>query len=743
MQSNFRERTCAAFGERQRLLQAVLASSALVAMPVFAESAHAQAVSSESETGEIIVTAQKRAESVRDVPQSLVVIKGETLTSQGLQSVSDLTSQFPGVTTFSFGGAGQSQINIRGITLGFDTASTVATYLDDIPFGSGSSYSGLSQTGLELGSFDVERVELLRGPQGTLYGASALGGLLKYVLVQPDASDFAATLQAEGSTSDRSNSYAVRGSVNVPLVADKMAIRVTALHGHDGGNVDNIARDLSNIDRYSKDVARVSLVFAPTERLTLRANALVQGLDRDGSSEVYYSVATGKPLYGDFTNNQALPTSFRQRAESYSVNGEYDLGFANLQATIGRQHFDNQLVQDVSDAYPVIFSAFFPINGADIYTHLKLHKTTAEVRLASSGKQKLEYIVGIFYDDEDILKYQALGGYLNTAKLPVDLGTFTIPSTYREYAAYGNVTYHFSSKLDATFGIRASRNQQAFRQIGTGLLGSSNPGAKQKATVLTYLGTIRYHLSGDNMLYARASSGYRPGGPNLIAFDPVTHAQIGSSTFKADSLWNYEIGAKLRPASWLTADISAFYIDWKDIQLVAVRNGLGVIANGGTARSKGVEFALTARPLPNWTTSITGAWMDAKLTEAAPDVAGRADERLPNSPHLSMTAATDYRIFKSDTVSATVGASWRYIGLRKSSFDASTTAPQYTQPAFSTVDLRARIETRQFDVGFYLRNLFDKRGQISAVTNFAFAGGPARVSVTQPRTFGLVLTARY
>ena len=728
---------------QQRRLQAALATTILAAATIPVQAAWAQDSSKQQTSDEIIVTAQKRAESVRDVPQSLVAVKGETLTSRGIQQVDDLTAQFPGVTTFNYGGAGQSQINIRGITLGFDTAATVATYIDDVPFGSGSAYSGLSQIGLELGTFDVQRVELLRGPQGTLYGASALGGLLKYVLTPPEMSDIGAIAQIEGTTSARGQTYAIRGAFNVPVVPDKLAFRITGLHAHDDGEVDNVARGEKRIDRHDKQVGRFSLAFTPTDRLKLQATALIQRLDRDGSSEVYYDRATGKPVYGDFKNFQPRASGFNQKAELYSLSGEYDLGSATFQATVGRQRLINDIAQDASEAYPAIFGAFFPIDAASITSRLSLHKTTAEVRIASNGKRALEYIVGVYYTDEDINKYQRLAGFFGGTELPFAIGEFDLPATYREIAGYANATYHFTNRFDATFGLRVSRNSQTFEQIGSGLLGASNPGSSAKDTVVTYLGTVRYHISDENMIYARASSGYRPGGPNLVISDPVTGEPLGATSFEPDTIWNYELGVKLRPVSWLTADVSAFRIDWSKIQLGSIVNGIGVFANGASARSQGIEFAFDARPTDAWTASLSGAWMNSKLTAPAPDVSGRDGERLPNSPRWSLTASTDYRLFESDDLTGSIGASWRYLGKRTASFDASLSAPQYVLPAFSTFDVRSSIGTDRWTLDLYVRNIFDKRGQISATTNFAFAGGPARVTVIQPRTFGAVLTTHF
>lgn len=724
--------------------RALLSLSALAASQLAAQGAMAQEQSSPVvEDNIIIVTAQKRDESIRDVPQSLVVVTGEDLTSKGVQSVEDLAGQIPGVSTYNFGGAGQTSVNVRGVTVGVDTSATVATYVDDVPFGSGSAYSGLGQIGLELGSFDVQRVELLRGPQGTLYGASALGGLLKYVLVEPDMDELNGTLQLEGYAGAQSQSYAVRGAISVPVVTDKVAIRITGVQAEDGGYVDNIARGETNIDGYDKQVGRFTIAITPTDSLKLHGTVLLQRLDRDGSSDVYYNRTTGQLVYGDLQNSQPFASPFKQKTNVYSFGGEYDFGGATLQAMVARQNFDNTYSQDASEAYPALLGGFFPMNEAGVNTILNLDKTVAEVRLASSGKARLEYLLGLYYTDEDISKVSQLVGAQDGTPLGVDLGTFTLPSTYREKAAYGNLTYHFTDRFDATVGIRVARNDQSFEQIGTGVLAGNNPGGSASETAVTYLGTMRYRFGDDNLAYVRVASGYRPGGPNLAILDPMTGLPIGGSTFKSDSLWSYEAGVKLRPASWLTADVSYFHNDWKDIQLNAVRNAIGVIANGAGAKSDGVEFAFTARPIPEWTASLSGAWIDSRLNGAASDIGGIDGENLPNSPRWTLGASTDYELFDNGSFKGSIGASWKYVGERTASFDAAAGIPQYVLPAFNTLDLRAGLEAGHWNLDLYVRNLFDERGQLSATTAYAFAGGPARVTVVRPRTFGAILSTTF
>jgi len=692
------------------------------------------------EDSEIVVTAQKRDESVRDVPQSITALTGEALARSGVQSLEDLAAQTPGVSTFSLGGAGQNQITIRGVTTGVDVSPTVATYIDDVPFGSGTPYGGAAQLGIELGSFDVQRVEVLRGPQGTLYGASAFGGLLKYVLQPVDLSGSSVKLQTEGSVTEKGGfNSGFRGAVNLASTAGDYGVRVTLLRNHDAGYVDNAATGRERVNRNTSTVVRVSGLAELTERLRVRGTFLLQNLDRDGTGEVYYDRQTREPLYGDLTTFQPNESPLRQNYKLYAVGADYDADFAQISATYSHQDISNVYYYDSSELYPLLFSGL--VDTTTVKTDQSVARDTGELRFTSPAGKPFEWVAGLYYTKERSRRVQSLIGFSDGVAEPVNLGTFDINNDYEEVAAYLNGTYHVSSQFDVTLGARYSHTSQDFFQVGSGLIGQSNPGASMKGDVVTYLATMRYHLDDKTMFYARAASGYRPGGPNLVALDE-NGDPIGDPTFRPDKLWNYEIGVRSRPLDGVTFDLSGFYIDWSDIQLIGVRNGLGVAVNAGSAVSKGVEASLVVTPLPKWTVSGQVTYTDAHLTDAAPDLGARDGERLTSVPDWSFSVATDYN-FDLGSAWARLGATWRYAGPRTSSFDGNAQYPQYNLPAYHVVDLRAGVALGEWDLSLYVRNLFDKRAQLSANTIFASAGGPARLAIMRPRTVGLVATTTF
>jgi outer membrane receptor protein involved in Fe transport len=320
---------------------------------------------------------------------------------------------------------------------------------------------------------------------------------------------------------------------------------------------------------------------------------------------------------------------------------------------------------------------------------------------------------------------------------------YSAPTSYKEYAAFGDVTYHLTHSLDAQLGVRVSRNDQDLAETYyPGLVsGPTVSGIQSSEHVTTYLATARYHFTDSDMVYARIASGYRPGGPNVQVVDPITGTVRGGNTFQPDTLWNYELGIKLALNDVLTLDTSVFHIDWKDIQLQSVVNGLTAFVNGQRAKSDGVETALSYQPLRNLTLSATASYTNARLADAVPSIKAASGERLPNAPRASAAARADYRMSLGSDWTGFAGASWSYIGNRTVSYDASVSPLHYELPAYQTVDLRLGAERAGLGLTVYLRNAGNTRGQVSADTTFNLPY--YRISVIEPRTVGALLTYRF
>jgi iron complex outermembrane receptor protein len=686
------------------------------------------------------ITANRRREPAREVPMQVNALGAQELQRKGDASMSDYLTKEPGVALTS-SGAGNAQISMRGITTGADISPTVGVYVDEVPFGSSTIYGLGAQLALDMGLLDLNHIELLRGPQGTLYGAGAMGGLLKYVTNEPDSEGGItghAGVMLSGTEHGGLN-HTESAVVNVPIKQDVAALRVSAFNEQDGGYVNRIGSDPEKgVNGSSTRGGRASLTVTPTNALTVRLTATTQQIKRDGNAAVDYNFYTRQPLYGDLTQSRLVDEPFDQIIELYSANIEYDFGWARLNAISAYQTIRSSNISDDSPVYPGLLNALY---GAPLFRtaaaslSASTDKFTQELRLTSPANRKLEWIAGLFYTHESSNQDQAL-----TATGPgtsLTLLTNNFPSTYKEYAAYGDLTYHFTTRLSATAGLRIAHNDQTFSAISSGpLAGNGNNPGQSADTSKTYLFTLGYLLTQNSSLYGRVATGYRPGGPQPSLHDPVT-GQMTPGTFNPDTLTSYEVGYK---ADFLdkraSISVSAFDIEWKNIQLNTVVNTLGVVTNGGKARSRGLEFFGTLNPTPQWRLGAGLTYLDSRLTQDVSGIGAVSGDRLPNTPDFSATLNVDY-LFNVASYRAYAGATETFIGQRNSNFPGSKSLPNFSMPSYFTTDLRAGIDLRKANVSFFVHNLFNRRGMLTAGTSFVPSGGPASVAFIQPLTVGM------
>ena len=325
---------------------------------------------------------------------------------------------------------------------------------------------------------------------------------------------------------------------------------------------------------------------------------------------------------------------------------------------------------------------------------------------------------------------------------PVDLLTVNLPSSYQEYAGFGTLTWHLTQQLDFTGGVRYAHNSQRFEQIGSGPLIFSVPERSETDSIVTYLATIRYRASENLMSYVRYATGYRPGGPNVVLND-LSGQPLADPTFGADQLRSYEGGIKASSADGrFGVDASVYFIKWDDLQINAVRNGLGVVDNAAAAESKGAE--LTADIRADSAADTGGCTrICRRRTQRGRSGFGRLRRRPPpDTPEFTGTLSADYG-FEVGGREAFLGTTLRHVTDRVSSYDASAGSPQYDLPEYTTVDLRTGLQLGSARLQLYLRNAFDERGKLSATTAFSALGGPVWVSLVQPRTIGFNVITQF
>ncbi len=679
---------------------------------------------------EIVVTAQKREERLRDVPQSVSAVTAETLERLQANSFEEYVAHVPGLTALG-GQAGNTRLTLRGLNTG-SVASTVGTYVDETPFGSSTSLVNAGVLALDLDPFDVQRIEVLRGPQGTLYGASTLGGIIKFVTTAPSPDAFEARARASAEqTQDGDPSYALRAVMNAPL-GDRAALRVSGIYRDQGGYVDDPSRGATNINGVETAGVRAAFLLNATDNLQIRLSAHLQDVNSNAQDDVAYFQDPLEPVGGDL--DQYRPFSELSEIDYRIYNGtvDWDLGFASLISSSSYSELGQYRESDGTLAFGL------PSFLANDVTQ---EKFTQEVRLVSPSSDRFEWVIGGFYAKEEGLIDQEI--FFDTPPGTVTGLTAVIASDYEEIAAFGGITYKFTPQFDVSVGARYAENEQSVEQGGTAV---SSGGEDSTDDALTYSIAPRFRIGDDTMIYARVASGYRPGGPNILGVPSVIPA-----TFNPDETVNYELGVKTDLFNgMLRLDAALFHIDWTDIQLLVFDGVVSGNSNGSSAESEGVEWSATLAPTDGLTLVWSGAYTDAKLTgDTDPIVVGGASgDPLPYSPEWASTLDVNYE-WAVGQHTAYVGGAWRYVGEQSSGFPGTGGflygAEQIELPSYNIFDLRAGMEFEQFAVDVFARNVGDER----AVTSFGGFGATlpdapnGAANLIRPRTIGVSLSTRF
>ena len=694
---------------------------------------------------EVVVTAEKREQNLRDVPQSVTALSGDALQIQRVSTFEDYVTRVPGMNLVS-SQPGLSRLVLRGINAG-GVSATIGTYVDETPYGSVTALANGGDRAPDLDAFDMQRIEVLRGPQGTLYGASSLGGLLKFVTNAPDPTHFSGRVEVDGvDVKSGSTGGSVKGVFNAPL-GDTAAVRISGYYNDQPGYIDDPQRNAKNVNGARFGGIRIGFLYRPTDEFTLRLSAVGQNINSRGSSTEDVNRLTLVPLYGDLTQSRTFSPPNRVNYRVYNATVDYDLGFASLTSATSYGTLREHNNQDASAQLGGVLTAVFqtPL-GAGILGALDQNKFTQEVRLASPA-QKFEWLVGGFYTRETNELRQNLSALsIPTApQVAPGLGGLflvNLASKYSEYAAFANVDYHFTDRFDVSVGGRISHNSQNSGQVSSGLLVGPTPSVVAGTSsddVFTFAIAPKFKLSEDATLYARISKGYRPGGPNALS--PLAPAAV-PRTFASDSLVNYEAGIKADLFDRRGAvELTAFYINWSNIQLLANVGGVNVNTNGGSAVSKGVEGIATFAVTQDFTLSANAAYTEAHLTSSTgPLLGGRDGDRLPYSAPFAGALSADYRHSVSEDMSVFLGGSVRFTGRRRSAFDPTV---RISLPSYTAIDLHGGVDVRQFRLEAYVKNLGDERGILSLTGIGSTPNGAVQAGIIRPRTVGLSLSATF
>jgi outer membrane receptor protein involved in Fe transport len=723
-----------------------LAHAISLALLIAASSAVAEDPTSNDQTlGTIIVTAQKRSEDIQNVPLSVGVVDEAQIENQHLTQLSDIAGYLPGFTVINGGSPGQAQLGLRGISP-LSAGSTVATYIDETPLGTSSNYGGGSTEVLDLLPYDFQSVEVLRGPQGTLYGASSLGGVVRYVTKQPDLDQFWGRAGADvfEQSGSGDTGYGGRFAFNIPLAPGQLALAVSGARQQSPGYTDNVRTGDKNQDDFWQQAAHATLYWKASDDVSVKASLLQSIVDSHSSSTTALEPISLKPVYGDLKDDNYFLEPFRRTVDYGNLTVNWNVGFADFVSATSFEHNKASSGLDATLVYGVAFPLFgLPDPGLSLVTYqLRLNKTTQEFRLVSKPDDHIEWLVGAFYTDERSQQNQAasaqLFDYTSIAGLD-PLAVVGFPSTYKEYAGFGDLTYKFSSAFDITGGVRWAHNKQTFSEITSGALtGDLNVPGNSSEDVFTYSLSPRLHLSEDAMVYARVASGYQPGGPNLALPGVPTSVE-------ASKLTNYEVGLKtLFDDRRVIIDVALYDIEWNKIQISAVSNGVAYLTNGGTARSRGAEFTSLWMPVNGLRLGLNGAYTDAVITEDVPSLGGLNGDRLPAIPKWSWSATADYSFPVAANWTGRVGGGVRYVGSSFSGLEHNPLA--LPQDNYTVLDLNGDISNDTWTFRVFAKNVTDKRvyTNLTALTN-AGTGEIDRVNAVPlaPRMIGVGFDVKF
>ena len=762
---------------RPTLIAAVAAALAAASAARADEQAQAQQsapAASASTLQEVVVTAQKRVEKLHDVPMGVTAVTTDQMDKLRLTDFQDLQAMVPALSVEQVQ-PGLSRLTLRGENVG-GVGSTVTTYVDDTPVGSSNALSNGSIITGDFDTWDLQRVEVLRGPQGTLYGAGSEGGLLKYVTNAPDPTRSEGAFQVGAEDISHGDwGLLTKGMINEPIGNDA-AIRLSGFFSQLPGYLDDPQLNETNVNRGFREGGRASLLVNATDNFSIRLTAFGQNLRTDATSDVDAVGAAGNPLappanqlsplVGNYIQNRFInePSTFRYRVFSADLN--WNLGWGSLTSVTSYSKSYQNLFEDASSTpagggltygdYAAIFNGL-PIGSAGVAetSVIQLGKFTQEVRLASTGTNTLDWQLGGFFTREASTIRQTLPTFAfpGGAILGLDFEDADVGALYREWSGFGEVTYHFNPQWDIALGGRWSENKQSADESLAGPLVGPAPqlsGGASTGTDFTYSIAPRWHVSDNTLVYARIATGYRPGGPNVLP--PGVPAGV-AATYQADTTTNYEIGTRTSFMDHrLSVDVAAFAINWDKIQLFEYVENTGINANGGSAQSKGVEWTFDLAPSEGLNFMLTGAYIDANLTADAPAAGGTNGDPLPYAPKWSTSLDGSYNWHAVNDFDGFVGATWSYVGSRISDFQASATIvnnaivfvpnPRAELPSYSTVGVRAGLTSPRWTFELYCKNLGDERG-ITSYSNQGTPGNGGSIGLIVPRTVGVTVTTRF
>lgn len=701
----------------------------------------------------IVVTARRVVEQIQDVPISINAIGAEELQARGIKDTLDVIRAMPGVS-MARPNSGLLRITIRGI--GSDARSpTVGYYLDDVPIGSvlQSDASGAP----DPMAFDLERVEVLKGPQGTFYGASAMGGAIKFVSQRPQLGQFDYRLSGEASSTEGGDeSYDGRAIVNVPF-GEAVAGRVGVLYRDNGGFIDRVAggqttegvTSINTVDQENANdsqtlMLRGSLLIEPTSTFRILPAVIHQENERDQADSFWESLP-------DFEQSNVVPAANDDTFDLYTLVMEKEFAGATLTSITGLFERDQEVTLDetffIGGLVPPFATQPSQATAVSDYEY-----TTQEIRLTSGGEGPVSFVVGGFYS-YDVLKAASdffTQGATSLFGVPPVNGVEDVVfaqrtrSITKQQAVFGDLTYNWTDSFATGIGLRYYDYDQTFQRQADGLFNGgpsgSDEGAQSDGTV-PHL-TVSYKLAEDHLVYASATEGFRIGGTNPAVPTDLCQEDLSAlglagapSQFESDEVWSYEVGSK---NTFLDARVvlnaALFHNDWKNLQQVVGLPGCGFSFEGnvGKAHSEGAELELRGRVAHGLDLGLGLAYTDSVIDEGAPGVNAQPGDRVLHTPKWTVNLGANYERPLSSGGRLFARADYQWRDEQFSTFDP---VPGQVEGAYAVANVSAGYGHDRWTIRLFVNNV----GNADPRFDYTEAQSNGVASTLRPRTIGVSL----
>lgn len=733
---------------------------------------------------EITVSAQKITENLRQVPISISVVNQAQIRQQRIIDIGDLTRVVPNFSYTTSGNPGGANLQMRGISSSAG-ASTVGIYLDDVSIASSKTGGFAGQAEPQL--LDIQQVEVLRGPQGTLYGASAEGGVIKYHTNPVNLRQFGADALGEVSSTQHGGlNYKATGVLNLPVVPGAFGIRLAAQVDNHSGFIDRYSPDThaltaKDINDHRATAARLSLEARPIDPLTIAAAVFYQRVAYGSTDTVslgFRELATERRVRDAGQNTLIVP----------SLTLKYDLGWSDLTSvtsdtTLSQPYvydgtaFNSGYTGDLLDSLD-IRDLNGNLSGSKIaalpspgHATSFVRQFTQELRLSSkSYAQKpspITWVAGFYYersksrftDAEPILGFnETFTALYGPAALDAIFGgplsdeqTFfsSVNYTDLQYSAFGEVTFHFTDALRLSAGLRylAARDSQRVTLGGFYSAGGIPSDDRSKDHALTPRLSLVYDLSPRVSTYATVSKGFRLGGPNTPVpsdFCAADLAELGygsnaPASYRHDDLWNYEIGIKTAPSRRVQFNAAVFLDRWSGLQqnFTLPTCGFSFIDNVGTARSYGTEVDAAWLPIDGLTLSSSLGYTHASLTQSIPGAGIVEGELVQGVPQWSATASANYEFPLLSTYTGYIRADYSYTGESHGSLLANS--PDYIRRSYGVAGASIGTTLNEWDLSLFVKNLFNS---LKIVQTPPQANSPVGYIIL-PRVIGLTVSKHF